>query len=80
MLQWFQPMVPRPTVNKFKGSKSVVGIVGLLVICNLKMFTNGALDMRACPLCHLLLYHRQQLPSSAVQKLEIQKKYKELCI
>lgn len=40
MLQWFQPMVPRPTINRLKKSKSVVGIFDILLICNLKMFKN----------------------------------------
>lgn len=40
MLQWFQPMLPRSTINRFKNSRSVVGIIDLLVNCNLKMFKN----------------------------------------
>lgn len=40
MLQWFQPVLPRPTINRFKKSKSVVGIINLLFICNLTMFKN----------------------------------------
>lgn len=56
-------MLHRPTINGFKKSKSLVVVIDLLVICNLKLHKNSICGDGSM---YLVLIASQQLLLSAI--------------